>query len=86
MHCSPLFWGDVGLKGGNTSVDQVLQFRVYERKHDGAGSIQDGSALEQSSRFGAPRLRLEIEVDGVQRHSEEVSNQSHGLRVQPGRK
>lgn len=68
------------------SVDQVFQFGVDQRKHDGAGAIQDGSALEQSSGFGAPRLGLEIEVDGVQCHSEEVSDQSHGFGVQPGKK
>lgn len=78
------FWQfGTGQEGGGTSVDQVLQFGVDQRKHDGAGAIQDGSALEQSSGFGAPRLGLEIEVDGVQGHSEEVSNQSHGFRVQP---
>lgn len=70
----------------DTSVDQVFQFGVNQREHDGAGAIQDGSALEQSSGFGAPRLRLEIEVDGVQCHSEEVSDQSHGFGVQPRKK
>lgn len=75
------FWAR---KGGDTSVDQVFQFGVDQREHDGAGAVQDGSALEQSSGFGAPRLRLEIEVDGVKSHSKEVSNQSHGFRVQPG--
>lgn len=67
---------------GDTSVDQVFQFGVDEREHDGAGAVQDGSALEHGSRFGAPRLGLEIEVDGVQCHREEVSNQSHGFGVQ----
>lgn len=38
------------------SVHQVLELRVDEWEHDGAGSVQDGSTLEQSSRFGAPRL------------------------------
>lgn len=70
----------------DTSVDQVFQFGVNQREHDGAGAIQDGSALEQSSGFGVPRLGLEIEVDGVQCHSEEVSDQSHGFGVQPRKK
>lgn len=70
----------------DTSVDQVFQFRVNQREHDGAGAVQDGSALEQRSGFGAPRLGLEIVVDGVQCHGEEVSDQSHGFGVQPRKK
>lgn len=70
----------------DTSVDQVFEFRVNQREHDGASAVQDGSALEQSSGFGAPRLGLEIVVDGVQRHGEEVSDQSHGFGVQPRKK
>lgn len=68
-HCSPCVQGVWG-----SSVHQVLELRVDERKHDSAGSVQDSPALEQSPGFGAPRLGLKVEVDGVQSHSEEVSN------------
>lgn len=66
------------------SVYQVFEFWVDEWKHDCAGSVQNGSALEKSSRFGAPRFRLEVEVDGVQCHSKEVSDEGHGFGIQPG--
>lgn len=65
-------------------IHQVLDLRVDEGKHDCAGSVQDGSALDYSSVFGAPSLRLEVEVDGVQRHGEEVSEQGHRFGRQPG--
>lgn len=67
-------------------IHQVLELRVDEWKHDHAGAVQDGSALKQSSRFGAPGFRLEVEVDGVQRHGEEVSNEGHGFGREPGNK
>ena len=70
----------------SSSVHQVLEFRVDERKHDGAGSVQDGSTLEQSSRFGGPRLGLEVEVDCVQCHGKEVSDKGHGFGRQAGKK
>lgn len=63
-------------------VDQVLEFRVDEGEHDGAGPVQDGGALKQRSRFGAPGFRLEVEVDCVQRHGKEVTDQGHGFRRQ----
>lgn len=67
-------------------VHQVFEFRVNEWENDPAGPVQDGSTFIQSSRFGAPGLGLEFEVDCVQCHSKEVSNQSHGFGCQPGEK
>lgn len=65
------------------SEHQVLELGVDKGDHDGAGSVQDGAALHQGPGLGEPGLGLEAEVDGVQGHGEEVSEQGHGLRGQP---
>lgn len=74
------------MRSAPQSVKQVFEFRVDEREHDRARSVQDGRALERSSRFGAPGFRLKGEVDRVERHRKEVSNEGHGLRCQPRNK
>lgn len=96
--CFASNWATAGLSGpyskfglsvsrccARSSVHQVLDFGVDEWTHDCAGPVQDGAALEQRSRFGAPRLGLEVEVDRVQRHGKEVSNEGHGFGCQPGK-
>lgn len=74
----------VQVRPAGCSEHQVLKLGVDEGEHDGAGTVQDGAALDHGPGLGEPRLGLEAEVDCVQGHGEEVSDQGHGLRVQSG--
>lgn len=63
-----------------TLIDEGLHFRVNKWEYYRATPVKYSSTTEEGSRHADPRLRLKAEVNGVQRHGEEVANQHHWFR------